>query len=382
MKKLIFAIVAALTGFCSPAWALTYNDQDLLLVFRGVQNDVLFDLGSVNTYLHQTAGTVLPVSGFDINLVKTKNGGSLAGVQVILMAAHNNGNATLWLTDADAAAGLLPAMPAYVAGQAGMVAEVGSTSQAYSTDGTQTYAVPVSDASSYTFLTSGGVLPSQGGTPEKWNGGSDFTVETGLPGVLPFYQLQGYAAPLEVGAFSIDASGSLTFVTGAALPPVITLAPVSQTVDQGSTATFSVSAIGTSLAYQWSVNGTNIDNATSATYSISGVQPTDENTYTVTITNLLGSVSADVDLLVNTVLPPPAQSQIQQISSLNGTNSLSFTTVSGVSYRVHYSPVLGPALSTWAIVGSPVLGDGSTLTVQDVCADATRFYAIEAYRAN
>lgn len=382
MKKIILAVVAALTGFSLPAWALTYHDQDLLLVFRGAQNDVVFDVGSVSSYLNQPAGTVLPVSNFDINLVKSKNNGSLDGVQVILMATRPNGNATLWLTDADAATGILPVMPAFVVDQAATISKVGTTSQAYSTDSTQAYSAAVSDESSYTFLTSGGVLPSQGGIPEKWNGGADFTVETGIPGVLPFYQLQGYVNPLEVGAFSMDASGSLSFVAGAALPPVITSAPISQTVDQGGNASFTVTAIGTSLAYQWSVNGTNIDNATGPTFSINGVQVADQNTYTVTITNSLGSVSADVDLIVNATQTPPGQSDIKQISFANGTNSVSFTTESGVSYRIHYSPVLGPALQNWTIIGSPVVGDGSVMTIQDACTNTAGFYVIEAYRAN
>jgi len=51
-------------------------------------------------------------------------------------------------------------------------------------------------------------------------------------------------------------------------PPIITVQPVNQTVNAGSTATFSVTAIGTPpLQYQWFRDGSMIPGATSSTYT-------------------------------------------------------------------------------------------------------------------
>src|SRR5215470_15750326 len=54
----------------------------------------------------------------------------------------------------------------------------------------------------------------------------------------------------------------------AARAPSITVQPANQTVSVGQTATFTVTAIGTSpLAYQWQENGSRISGATSASYT-------------------------------------------------------------------------------------------------------------------
>src|SRR5262249_93018 len=64
-------------------------------------------------------------------------------------------------------------------------------------------------------------------------------------------------------------------------PPSITVQPSSQTVCSGSTTTFSLTATGTSVTYQWRKNGVNIVNgatghgstysgATTATLQLSG----------------------------------------------------------------------------------------------------------------
>src|SRR5204862_7144023 len=49
--------------------------------------------------------------------------------------------------------------------------------------------------------------------------------------------------------------------------PAITTAPAAAAVCVGATATFSVTATGTSLTYQWRKNGTAISGATSASYT-------------------------------------------------------------------------------------------------------------------
>ena len=57
-------------------------------------------------------------------------------------------------------------------------------------------------------------------------------------------------------------------VTATAEPPIFTTQPADQSVLKGTSASFSVSATGTSpLSYQWRKNGTDIPGATSSTYT-------------------------------------------------------------------------------------------------------------------
>src|SRR4051812_10420655 len=58
----------------------------------------------------------------------------------------------------------------------------------------------------------------------------------------------------------------------------------------GSNVTFSVSASGDSLSYQWLKDGSNVSGATGTTLLIANISSTDAGTYTVTITNFSGSV--------------------------------------------------------------------------------------------
>jgi hypothetical protein len=98
----------------------------------------------------------------------------------------------------------------------------------------------------------------------------------------------------------------LVIVTQSNSPPVITSQPVSRTNIVGTTATFSVTATGSSLAYQWIknatnnlANGGNISGATSSSLTISNVSLSDAAGYTVQVTNSGGSVlSAPATLTV------------------------------------------------------------------------------------
>ena len=88
--------------------------------------------------------------------------------------------------------------------------------------------------------------------------------------------------------------------------PSITQPPVDQTVVQGDTATFSVTASGTApLFYQWEFEGssfvfTNIPGATNTTLSITNAQAADVGYYGVVITNTFGFTNAAALLHVTT----------------------------------------------------------------------------------
>ncbi len=84
--------------------------------------------------------------------------------------------------------------------------------------------------------------------------------------------------------------------------PSITTAPASQTLLQGYTVTFQVTATGALLSYQWLKNGVILSGQTNASLNLSQAQTADAGNYTVTVSNGAGSVTSPVAVL--TVLSP------------------------------------------------------------------------------
>lgn len=121
------------------------------------------------------------------------------------------------------------------------------------------------------------------------------------------------------GAVNLDGD-SLTLVSLARpvgpLPPSITFAPQSLTVNAGATATFSVTAAGANLGYQWRYRGTDIPGATGATFTRPNAQTGDAGTYSVVVHNADGAVtSPEVVLTVETVVNPPPTGPVVTITS-------------------------------------------------------------------
>jgi uncharacterized delta-60 repeat protein len=88
---------------------------------------------------------------------------------------------------------------------------------------------------------------------------------------------------------------------GSAVPsPTITGQPVSQTVAEGITVNFSVSATGSPpLSYQWQKDEANLEGRTNATLTLAAVRPSDTGKYRVIVSNAAGSVaSAEAKLIV------------------------------------------------------------------------------------
>jgi len=79
---------------------------------------------------------------------------------------------------------------------------------------------------------------------------------------------------------------------GEVVPPSITIQPQSQTVVQGGATTFSVTAAGDSLAYQWWLNGATIPDATNLSCNVTNVQPINAGNYQVVVSNPAGSATS------------------------------------------------------------------------------------------
>ncbi|MEE8599927.1 immunoglobulin domain-containing protein, partial [Euzebya tangerina] len=101
----------------------------------------------------------------------------------------------------------------------------------------------------------------------------------------------------------------LTVISGG---PTITEHPVSQTVCEGVQVTFTVTAEGDELGYQWRKNGQDIPDATDASYTIASAIVDDAGNYDVVVGNACGEVTSDAATLVVDEWPSITQQPADQ----------------------------------------------------------------------
>jgi hypothetical protein len=153
------------------------------------------------------------------------------------------------------------------------------------------------------------------------------------------------------------------------VPPVISSQPQGQTNVAGSNVTFSVTATGGVLSYQWKFNGSPIAGATSSTLTITNIQPANSGTYTVMVTNVAGMVTSDPAILRVLVRPTFTNVGISG-GMIHGTIS----TVAGLKYTVQATDNLSPPI-TWTTL-TMFTGDGSDVTLSEPVGSGNRFYRI------
>jgi hypothetical protein len=113
----------------------------------------------------------------------------------------------------------------------------------------------------------------------------------------------------------------LSLVSG----PTITVQPTPQTVALGSNATFTVTAAGSGLVYQWKKgstalgNGGRISGATSSALGISSVVDADVGSYSCLITNSGGSMNTLTVALTVVHAPVITTQPIDQVANIGGT---------------------------------------------------------------
>ncbi|MCX8157379.1 MAG: immunoglobulin domain-containing protein [Verrucomicrobiae bacterium] len=91
------------------------------------------------------------------------------------------------------------------------------------------------------------------------------------------------------------------------VPPVITMPPASVVLPPGTSAVFTVTAVGTPpLSFQWYRYETPLPGATGPTLVITNVSPWEMGVYNVVVTNRAGRAQASASLTVSAVLAPPS----------------------------------------------------------------------------
>ncbi len=163
----------------------------------------------------------------------------------------------------------------------------------------------------------------------------------------------------DAGSYTVtvtNAAGSVTsapvslVVNPAAIAPVITVPPASQTVATGGTATFAVTATGTApLTYQWRHQNVDLPGATGSTLTLTDLQAVNAGAYTVVVGNAAGTATSPPATLV---VSPPLGSRISNVS-IRTTLAANQPLIVGLSMAGGSKPVLvravGPGLAAFGV---------------------------------
>ncbi len=180
----------------------------------------------------------------------------------------------------------------------------------------------------------------------------------------------GFATDMPGGSrdLLVDSAGDLLYLSGdgsvyviAYKAPKITKQPAGTTVNTSQSATFTVTATGPSLQYQWQhfVSGswTNVAGTTN-TLTLENVAPADAGNYRVIVSNTFGSVtSTSASLTVNANVPPAIVTQPVDRQVDVGQNA-TFTVVTNgaIPLNFEWQHLAG---NTWQDVGT----SSATLTI-------------------
>ncbi len=133
--------------------------------------------------------------------------------------------------------------------------------------------------------------------------------------------------------------------------PIITVQPVTQVVcpNVSNSVTFSVTATGGSLSYQWKKNNVNISGATSSTYTIPNVITSSAGTYTVEVSNPVGSVVSDPAYLNISIAVQPSPASQTIATGANCTLSISATNATSYQWKKNGVDISGATAATYVI---------------------------------
>jgi len=164
--------------------------------------------------------------------------------------------------------------------------------------------------------------------------------------------------------------------------PTITAQPQSLTLGFGSSAVFSVAAIGSApLAYQWFFDDSIIPGATGTNYTIADVQDSDAGYYKVVVSDSVGATTSYWAAL-NLLLAPTITTQPQSQAVILGTNAVFSTAASGdapLGYQWFFDNglILGANGTNYTIPSVQSSNAGNyTVVVTNIAGSATSQLAV------
>jgi hypothetical protein len=235
LKKIILPCLGGLALLavpCAKAW--TYNNSDLLLIFReDTKNNVEFDLGSVSNYLGHLDGYTNVVANWNFNVVTSNYSLTGGSVQFALIATTSttDANRTAWISDSQPLATVDDLITsAWITGLETPINSIGLGGQNDPGAPAGTNYDVLAPTSPYAFDY---VASSHGNSPASipYLGGASgiaFEVTAATPNTVLFYAIQPSTSPAKpvatlVGSFTLFGNGTLVFQAGPLLDsPTIT----------------------------------------------------------------------------------------------------------------------------------------------------------------
>ena len=199
-----------------------------------------------------------------------------------------------------------------------------------------------------------------------------FDVDSSYPGTVKAVDDTGRILLLDARATrsGITRAGMVMLKPDVSPAAAITAQPVAQAATAGQNVTFSVTATGDDLTYQWFKDGVAIVGATGPSLLVSSVGPADLGNYTVTVTNSLGSVTSTAVALSGTGTAPTITQQPGEIVATSGTSATFSVAATGS----------GPITYQWRRLGCPIVGaTGSSYTIPSVEMADAGFYDVVVY---
>jgi hypothetical protein len=196
---------------------------------------------------------------------------------------------------------------------------------------------------------------------EPISGATSDTCETAA--AVPAMDGSNYTCRVTNEAGTVESAAASLFVT---VKPVITGEPQAVTANAGGNATFSVTAAGRELTYQWYCNGTRIESATSAKLELSKVtSDLDGGKYTCYVKNAAGETRSAAALLT-VISVPEITSQPAAVTVAAGNNATFSVTAAGhdLSYQWYLdgTAIEGATESSYTTAQVTAAMDGGTYT--------------------
>jgi Concanavalin A-like lectin/glucanases superfamily/Divergent InlB B-repeat domain/Immunoglobulin I-set domain/Immunoglobulin domain len=201
---------------------------------------------------------------------------------------------------------------------------------------------------------------------------------TPISGATQFYLTLNNVQIGDSGNYDVQVTNDTGSATSSAAtltvqqPVSITAQPQSKTVNVGASASFGVTATGTSLSYQWRKNGANLGGATSPTLALNNVQAADAGNYDVVVANAVSSAASSPATL--TVLVAPT------ITTQPGSVvSMPFSTIEFTVAASGSAPLSYQWFKNGAVVGGNNMSGATTdsLTVYSISANDGGTYSVK-----
>ncbi|MCX8519965.1 MAG: DUF1566 domain-containing protein, partial [Rhodoferax sp.] len=182
----------------------------------------------------------------------------------------------------------------------------------------------------------------------------------------------GYSVVVSNSAGTVISRAAILEIVPSAKPPSITVQPLPQSVSTGQTATFTVTALGTVLTYQWKKDGSNIAGATSPSYTTPVTSIGDNQAvFAVVLSNNQGPITSNPARLTVSASPvaPTIQTQPSNQTVTKGQSASFFVAATGSA----------PLTYQWQKNGVNIAGATSSTytTPATVLADSSTEYSVE-----